>query len=81
LRNKKSNTVTFVRKKLEIEETVPNKISGNVYVLFADAFCTNNKKVFSENQIKDIKNLQKGKTMKIHLPKHNLITIKVYEQR
>ena len=39
-----------IRKKIEVEEIVPDKISGNVYVLFDDVFCKNNKNIFSANQ-------------------------------
>ena len=50
-----------MRKKIEIEETVPGKISGNVHVLDADTFCNNNKDCLPETCITSIKNLKNGK--------------------
>lgn len=69
-----------IRKKIEVEEIVPDKISGNVYVLFDDVFCKNNKNIFSANHIKDITNLENGKTIKIDLPNYNPISIKLYKE-
>ena len=69
-----------IRKKIEIEETVTGKISGNVHILCADTFCKNNKNILSANHIKDITNLENGKTIKIDLPNYNPISIKLYKE-
>jgi len=69
-----------IRKKIEIEETVTGKISGNVHILYTDTFCKNNKNILSANHIKDITNLENGKTIKIDLPNYNPISIKLYEE-
>ncbi len=67
-----------MRKKIEIEETVPGKISGNVHVLDADTFCNNNKDCLPETCITSIKNLKNGKTVKVELPNYPKLTIKLY---
>ena len=67
-----------MRKKIEIEETVPGKISGNVHVFAADTFCNNTKACLPETCITSIKNLKNGKTVKVELPNYPKLTIKLY---
>lgn len=67
-----------MRKKIEIEETVPGKISGNVHVLFSDTFCNNNKDRLTETSIRSIENLKKGQTVKVELENYPKLTIKLY---
>jgi hypothetical protein len=67
-----------MRKKIEIEETIEGQISGNVHVLDADVFCKNNINCLTESHVRSIRNLEKGKTVKINLPDYNPLVIKLF---
>ena len=67
-----------MRNKIEIEETVSGKISGNVHVLDADTFCNNNKDCLPKTCITSIKNLKKGQTVKVELENYPKLIIKLY---